>query len=79
MILENEFSRKKGALWQRYESSIARDLLATRLMVAAFRFWVLARNRVFKKKLGFNAKWRMIKNYKETGEIRPETEFSRKN
>ena len=56
MILETEFSRKKGAIWQRYGSSIARDLPATRLMVAAFRFWVLARNRVFKKKLGFNAK-----------------------
>ena len=56
MILETEFSRKKGALWQRYGSSIARDLPATRVMVAAFRFWVLARNRVFKKKLGFNAK-----------------------
>ena len=42
--------------FQFYGSSIARDLLATRLMVAASRFWVLARNRVFKKKLGFNAK-----------------------
>ena len=39
-----------------YGNSIARDLLSTRLMVAALRFWVLARNRVFKKKLGFNAK-----------------------
>ena len=44
---------QKGEL---YGSSIARDLLATRVMVAALRFWVLARNRVFKKKLGFNAK-----------------------